>query len=221
MENKKVLVVGASGGIGSKATEVLLEDGYSVVGTFFKHKERADNLQQFGNFVAKYLDLRSVDSVIELQQSLRDEKLYAVVNCAGIARYEGKEVEEDIKIWTETVATNLSGNFYLAKIVYNNIRENGRFVMISSTDAFYGGAITASYAVSKAGANSLIKSLSLLFRGKKIRVNAIAPDWVLTPMIVDNGEDFLQKVAAINPLKRNGLPEDIAKIIYRSSVLKR
>lgn len=85
--------------------------------------------------------------------------------------------------------------------------------MISSTDAYFGGAITASYAASKAGVNSLTKSLSLLFQNKKIRVNSIAPGWVVTPMIEVNGDEFLDKVAEINPLKRNAKPLDVANLV--------
>jgi 3-oxoacyl-[acyl-carrier protein] reductase len=76
-----------------------------------------------------------------------------------------------------------------------------------------GGGITASYAASKAGVNSLTKSLSLLFSSKKIRVNAIAPGWVATRMLKDTGPEFLDKVAGINPLNRIAQPEDIAKLI--------
>ena len=55
--------------------------------------------------------------------------------------------------------------------------------------------------------------LSLLFQDKKIRVNSIAPGWIVTPMIEGNGDEFLKKVAAINPLKRNGKPQDVANLI--------
>jgi len=85
--------------------------------------------------------------------------------------------------------------------------------MISSTDAHFGGAITAAYAASKSGVNSLTKSFSLLFSDKKIRANAIAPGWVMTPMTEPNGKDFLDKVAAINPLKRIASPNDIADLV--------
>lgn len=85
--------------------------------------------------------------------------------------------------------------------------------MISSTDSYYGGSITASYAASKAGVNSLTKSFCLLFKDKKIRVNSIAPGWVSTPMIEGNSKEFYDKLTEINPLNKIALPEDIAKVI--------
>lgn len=63
------------------------------------------------------------------------------------------------------------------------------------------------------GVNSLTKSLSLLFKDKKILVNSVAPGWVLTKMTEGEGEEFLGKVAEMNPLSRIGKPEDIAKVI--------
>ncbi len=127
--------------------------------------------------------------------------------------YECESLEKDIEIWNKTIATNLTSNYLLGKIFFKSLEENGRFIMISSTDAYFGGAITASYAAAKAGINSLTKSFSLLFADKKIRVNSIAPGWVETPMIEVNGGEFIKKVAEINPLKRNAKPQDVANLI--------
>ena len=57
------------------------------------------------------------------------------------------------------------------------------------------------------------KSLSLSMKNKKIRVNSVAPGWVLTPMTEGEGEEFLNKVAALNPLGRIAKPEDVANLI--------
>jgi len=127
----------------------------------------------------------------------KTKDLFAIINCTGIVRFEGSSIEEDFRTWGETIAVNLSGNYYLAKLFFPVLQKNGRFIMISSTDAFFGGPITSSYAVSKAGINSLVKSFCLWMKEKKIRVNALAPGWVETPMTLVNGRDYLNKVAAI------------------------
>ena len=191
-----------------------MDEGCFVIGTFFQHQERLQTLVS-PNFQGKQVDLRNPNSVTELAGSIKDSglSLFAVINCAGICQFEGADIQSDFNILQDTIATNLSGNFYLAKIFYDLISENGRLILISSTDSFYGGDITASYAASKAGVSSLVKSFSILFKEKKIRVNAIAPGWVETPMIAGNGADFLQKVADINPLKRNAQPADVANLI--------
>jgi NAD(P)-dependent dehydrogenase (short-subunit alcohol dehydrogenase family) len=208
---RTVLVIGASGGIGNKVSEVLLAEGYQVYGTFFQRPDNIRNLKSNPNFREFQVDLKSKESVLALKSE--GESLYAIVNCSGIVRFEGKSLEEDFDIWNETIAVNLTGNFLLAKILYDNLSEDGRFIMTGSTDAFFGGSITASYAVSKSGVNSLAMSLSLFMKEKKVRVNALAPGWVETPMALLNGKDYLKKVATINPLQRNAQPLDIAKVV--------
>lgn len=207
----KILVVGASGGIGHKVAETLLDKEFAVTGTHFKNPQRLEDLTS-NNFQSKYLDLQYPNSIKKLFEETEGE-VYAVVNCAGIVEFEDGSLDKDFEIWDKTLATNLSGNYYLAKIFGSKIAEAGRFVMISSTDSLFGGAITASYAASKSGVNSLTKSLSLIFSDKKIRVNTIAPGWVVTPMTQSNGTEFLKKVAKINPLKRNATPEDVANLV--------
>jgi len=210
MDNKIVLVIGSSGGIGSKTTEILLQDGYTVIGTYLKGEVSQISSS---NFSSIQVDLTNVENIKTLFESLKDKKFYAIVNCAGICKYEGQSLDEDFKTWNETIAINLSANFIIAKLFQNNINQDGRFIMISSTDSYYGGSITAAYSASKIGVNSLTKSLSLFFKDKQIRVNAVAPGWVDTPMVAGDGVEFLNKVANINPLKRIAKAEDIAKTI--------
>lgn len=211
-ENKSVIVIGASGGIGNKTAELLLEIGYKVIGTFYKDKPSVENLLDKDNFKSIEVDVRSIQSINNLKNNIESE-IYAIVNCSGIVDFEGENLDKDFEIWDKTIATNLSGNYYLAKIFFNKLIEKGRFIMISSTDSYYGGAVTTAYAASKMGVNSLTKSLSLLFKDKKILVNSVAPGWVLTKMTEGEGEEFLGKVAEMNPLSRIGKPEDIAKVI--------
>lgn len=212
---KTVLVIGANGGIGSQVVRQLLGDGYDIIGTFSHQSNLTEQFKENVNYHSKQLDISDNNSIKQLANELASENtvLYGVVNCSGIVDFEGKDTDIDIKIWKRTLDINLTGNFLLGKYFYPMIAENGRFIMISSTDAYFGGAITAAYAASKSGVNSLTKSFSLLFSDKKIRVNAIAPGWVMTPMTKPNGKDFLDKVAAINPLKRIASPNDIADLV--------
>lgn len=210
---KKVIVIGCSGGIGYKTAVTLLKEGYVVIGTTHKNSKKITKLKENSNFTEVILDISDSAAIKKFCLTLKNENIYALVNCAGIVKYEGGNIDEDFKIWNETLAVNLSSSFFLAKLLINNVSENGRFIMISSTDSYYGGSITASYSASKAGINSLTKSLSLLFKDKKIRVNSIAPGWVSTPMIEGNSEEFYKKLAETNPLNRIAEPEDIARMI--------
>jgi len=213
MKNKNILVIGADGGIGSNVVNQLLSDGFLVIGTYFKSTIQVDKLRDNKNFVSCEVDISNINSVKELGNFVGNKELFAVINCSGVFGYEGESIEKDIKVWNEMIGVNLSGNYYLSKFIGSKICKNGRFVMISSTDSFYGSAISMAYAASKAGINSLTKSLSLLFKDKMIRVNTIAPGWVLTPMTEGIGEGFLNKVAKTNPLKRNAKPIDITNVV--------
>ncbi|MBU1119943.1 SDR family oxidoreductase [Patescibacteria group bacterium] len=208
--NRTVLVIGASGGIGEQVTRQLLEQGYFVIGTYSNH---SISITDADNFKTLKLDLSSLDSIKELFDNLSQTPLYAIVNCAGVCEYENNGIDDDISVWNRAIAVNLTANFVIAKYANHLLEDNGRFIMISSTDAMYGGAITASYAASKAGVNSLTKSLSLLFKDKKISVNSVAPGWVNTRMIAGTGEEFLRQVEDVNPLKRIANPADIANVI--------
>src|SRR5258708_1116794 len=185
---------------------------FFVVGTHYQNPQKVEDLKSHNSFQNQQLDVQDIDSIHKLFKAIEGE-IFAVVNCAGIFESEAESLEKDFEIWEKTIAVNLTGNYYLAKISKEKILENGRFIMISSSDAFYGGAKTASYAASKAGVNSLTKSLSLSFADKKIRVNSVAPGWVVTPMIEANGDEFLDKLAQINPLKRNAKSKDVANVI--------
>lgn len=161
--NKTVIVIGASGGIGKQVARDLIDDGYSVIGTYTNTHIDNTDIQSF------YLDLLSRDSIKSFIEEIRtmDTPIYGIVNCAGIVDYEGESIENDIDIWDKTLAVNLTSNYLLAKYFENSFVDGGRFIMISSTDAVYGGSITASYSASKAGVNSLAKSLCLVFKEKK------------------------------------------------------
>ena len=205
-----MVVIGASCGIGAKVAKLLIKK-YFVVGTYFKHPEKVKLLESNKNFRSAFCDLQDINSIKKLKEGFN--QVFAVINCAGICEFEGKDSDKDVEIWKRTMAVNLTGNYMLGKMFYEKLEESGRFIMMSSTDSYYGGLITTSYAASKNGVNSLTKSFSLLFADKKIRTNYIAPGWVLTPMIESNGTEFLNQVASINPLKRNATSEDVAKLI--------
>ena len=207
--NKTILVIGASGGIGSQVVKDLVSQGYSVIGTYSNSPIENPDMQSIH---LDFLSKESIQNFVDEVKSM-DIHLYGIVNCAGIVEYEDKSIEGDIEVWNKTIAVNLTSNYILARHFKDTIVEKGRFIMISSTDAMYGGSITASYAASKAGINSLAKSLSLLFKDKKISVNAIAPGWVNTRMNDDIGDDFIQQVEDLNPLSRIADPKDISNLI--------
>lgn len=105
--NKKiVLVVGASGGIGNKVAETLLDSGYSVVGTYFLHQEKINNLNKYPTFSCHQLNLQQPDSICQLKDKIEQE-LFAIINCEGICVFENDNLENNISIWDKTIVAKL------------------------------------------------------------------------------------------------------------------
>lgn len=207
----KILIVGASGGIGRVVAKHFLDQGYAVVGTNFKN-----NFQQYlldnSNFAGKRLDLNSAEQIEALGVDLSD--LTSIVNCAGIVEFEAyNDPEENMNIWRRTVGVNTTGSYLLFEKLRGLIKPGGSYIMMSSTDSYYGGKVNTAYAASKSAVNSLTKSLALMYPDSKVRVNAIAPGWVETAMMEASGDDLIEYAKAINPQKRNGQPQDVANLV--------
>ncbi len=208
---KKILVIGASGGIGRVVAKYFIDLGYVVFGTNFKN-DFPDFLKNMDNFKANNLDLAKEDSIAELYHDL--DELEAIVNCAGVIEFEAyNDPSENLKIMERTMSVNFHGSYLVFELLRSKIRENGSYIMMSSTDANFGGRANTAYATSKAGVNSLTKSLALQFQDSMIRVNTIAPGWVETAMMEAGGDKLAEYARSINPLLRNGEPQDVADLV--------
>ena len=159
-------LIGASGGIGYHVAKRLLKH-YSVIGTFFKNKDSLLDLEKETNFTAVSLNVSSTDNLKEFSQNLSQQntELYAIINCSGIVLFEDDRPEFDV--WDKTIDINLTANYKIHKILSKHIMNSGSFIMTSSTDARFGTPSAISYAVSKAGVDSLTKSLALTYQDRK------------------------------------------------------
>ncbi len=203
-------MIGASGGIGCGVAKYFLENSFRVIGTNFK-----DDFQPFllnnPNFIAHRLDVTSLESLKSLSKKIGE--VQAIVNCSGVVDFEAyAEPTKNLDIWNSTIAVNLTGSYLIFEYLNDNIISGGSYVMISSTDSYFGGKVNRAYAVSKAGINSLTKSLSLLVKESGVRVNAIAPGWVETAMMEAGGDELVEYAKQINPLQRNGTPREVAEL---------
>lgn len=204
------MVIGASGGIGKELSSYFLNKGYEVYGTKYEHFF-IEELLNNKSFHPLDLDIRSKEGLLSLKKVL--PSLIAIINCSGIVEFESySEEEENLKIWDRVVDTNLKGSYMAFEYLKDKIIKNGSYLLMSSTDSFFGGKVNTAYAVSKAGINSLTKSLALMFQDSGVRVNAIAPGWVETNMMSAGGDRLIEYAKSINPLKRNGKPEDVTKL---------
>jgi len=210
---KIALVTGATRGIGREIALHLLEQGYFVIGGYVKSIELAKELEQkYPNLKMIQSDFRNRSEVLNFIKELKNYKFDLIVNNAGILIYEDFE-KYNINSWDQVIAVNLEAPLMISQGLINNIKPQGSIINITSTDYLIGAITSLSYAASKAALVSLTKSLALNLANKKIRVNSIAPNWVVTDMGAAAGDVILQESVRLTPAGRNTTAKDIANLV--------
>jgi 3-oxoacyl-[acyl-carrier protein] reductase len=142
-------------------------------------------------------------------------KIDVLVNNAGITRDSMTRKMTDEQ-WNLVLDVNLKGIFNLVRYVGPQMEEigGGSIINISSVVGVFGNIGQANYAATKAGVIGLTKTWAKEFarKGVPVRVNAIAPGYVMTDILKTVPQDLLDKFAALTMLKRLGQPEEIAKV---------
>ncbi len=150
----------------------------------------------------------------------RFDALHHVVNCAGVIR-RGAELEPDV--FADVIDINLTGTMRVCAAARGRLAASkGTIVNTASMLSFFGGGLVPGYAASKGGIAQLTKSLAIAYAGDGIRVNAVAPGWIATPLTSALREDKDREAAimARTPMKRWGKPEEIAAgVLFLASPL--
>ena len=205
---KKVLITGATSGIGY-ATLKELVDKYEVIFTYHHNEEKALEIINKYHIKGYYLDLGNKESIEKLVDSI--DNIDILINNAALCldnSFEDKTYMEFSKV----VNVNLTGTYYLTKLLSKKINNSGNILFISSTngiDTYYIESID--YDASKAGVISLMHNFAKELA--PIRVNAIAPGWVDTEMNASLGEKFKKAEEEKILLKRFASPKEISKVI--------
>jgi 3-oxoacyl-[acyl-carrier protein] reductase len=215
------VVTGAGRGIGRSVAGLLAECGAKVavvdLGEYVSEVE-AEIREQGGEASALLANLTIKDQVENMVEEVveRYGQIDFLVNNAGIFKFGffSHLTEEN---WDETIENNLKGCFLVTHAVlpYMRDRSFGRIVNLSSLFAFDNVGGYSAYNVSKAGINALTVTLSKEEARNNIRVNAVAPGAIDTPMNIPLKDDqtFLDKITSLIPMRRLGKPEEIAKTV--------
>ena len=210
LAGRRAIVVGATSGIGEAIAQALADAGAKVVATGATAAE-VDRLRAAASFDAERieaLDVRDGDAVEALFARLGG--LDVLVNCAGMIR---RDEEHDPRVFSDIVDVNLGGTMRCCAAARAKLAARaGCIVNTASVLSFFGGGRVPGYAASKGGVAQLTKSLAIAYAAEGVRVNAIAPGWVRTPLTAALQADPARDAAIVarTPLGRWAEPADIA-----------
>jgi meso-butanediol dehydrogenase/(S,S)-butanediol dehydrogenase/diacetyl reductase len=216
LENKRVVITGGASGIGFATAVRFLDEGAKVV-VLDRDREAGGKLATELPGLAKFIpcDVSDLDQV----QNAIGEAIQVVggidvlINNAGISvRHAFLDITREE--WEKVLAVNLNGVFWVAQTVARHMLENhgGVILNMGSTNGIMGYENYSDYNASKAGVIELTKSMALEL-APHIRVNAIAPGFILTPMQkAEYTDEMLEEVNRRIPLKRTGTPEEVAAL---------
>ncbi len=217
--NRKVLITGASRGIGKSIARVFAAEKDDL---FLTCKSSIDELNSFAGELEKEYgitvktfkcDAGDYDSVKEMFRDIRDIDI--VVNNAGVA-WIGLLTDMEVEDWKNIMSTNLDSLFYTAKCAVPLMikKHSGRIINISSVWGSAGASCEVAYSASKGGVNSFTKALAKELAPSGIQVNAISCGVIDTDMNRKHltGED-LQELRSEIPMDRLGDPNEVAKLV--------
>lgn len=220
MEGKVALVTGGAQGIGlATAREFGRRGAHAVICDLVdEHAEvGAKALRDEGFAASAYvLDVADRSRCQEVAQRIRREvgQVSMLVNNAGIAGMASMGDAHSARLWDAAMAINLTGSYNVAVACLDDLKAtHGSICNISSVVAFTSGLAQVGYTASKGGVRSLTQAMARELSPFGIRVNAVAPGYVETPMTAPNKERFLQWLEIHCPMKRYGLPDELAKPI--------
>jgi 3-oxoacyl-[acyl-carrier protein] reductase len=217
LQGKRVLVTGASGGIGSACARAFAAEGADVVVHYHRGRDRAEALaSELGDARIAGADLTVEADVERLFAELGKLDVCAAV--AGVWPREDTPVWQlSLERWRETLDANLTASFLTARGFLRGVAEHGHgsLVLVGSTAGIFGEAGHADYAAAK---SALVHGLLLSLKNEVVRVaprarvNAVCPGWTYSPMTRDElDEPVLARVTATMPLRKIAAPEDVAR----------
>lgn len=220
---KTVLITGAAGGVGQATVSRFHEEGWRVVGV--DRKERYAEFPEDGLFIQADIAIPANLEMIYERTSTFLNKLDAVVNNAGY-QISKPLIETTAEEWDVVMASNLRAAFLGVKLGYHLLKADGggAIINVSSVHAVATSANIAAYAASKGGLLALTRAMAIEFAPDNIRVNAVLPGAVDTPMLRAGfrrgrpgelpEEEQFAALARKTVNGRIGLPSEIASVIY-------
>ena len=215
---KKILITGASGGIGSSIVDKFLKNNYEAILTSSSPTTLSKLKEKYGNNHHYYpLDFNNPDenSIILKKISEEHQDLNVIVNNAGI-NDDSLLLRMKTEQWNNVIQANLSSNFTIIKALLPNMIKNklGNIIGISSVVATSGNPGQSNYVAAKSGMIGFYKSIALEVASRNINVNIVSPGFIISPMTDKLNDKQKNVILEKIPMKRFGQSNEIAELVY-------
>ncbi|MBV7529812.1 glucose 1-dehydrogenase [Chitinophaga sp. sic0106] len=216
-QDKTVVVTGGNSGIGYSTAAEFLKKGYRVLITGRKQEAVQKAVQQLGEPAAGFTaDQQSLEDTKELAAYIQNRygKIDVLFINAGVGTFAPFDTVTE-ESFDNTMDINFKGAFFTAQYLLPLINEGGSIIFLSSINAIAGMPNASVYNASKAALNALSRTLARELAPKNIRVNAVNPGPIRTPIFDKAGIDeaTLEQFGSLVPLRRIGEPQEVAQLV--------
>lgn len=221
LEGKIAIVTGGSSGIGEHTAKLFCRQGAKVIVSDIDEEgghrvvSEIENESGEANFIKADIS-KPEDSEKTVKLALEKYgKLDIAVNNAGVSGPQSKIGETEIAEWQKVIEINLNGVFYGMRYQIPAMQKNGKgsIINMSSILGQVGFAMSAGYVAAKHGILGLTKNGALEYAAEGIRINAVGPGFIKTPLIDNNlPEEQQEQLAQLHPIGRLGKPDEVAEL---------
>ena len=217
LENKNIIITGASGGIGNSIVHKLYDNGANILASGTKIEKLEELKKKFQNIEILKFDIsksNEIEDFVENASNKFSGSLDCIVNNAGITK-DNLAIRMNLDEWNKVIEVNLTSTFLLSKFAIKKMLKNksGKIVNITSVVGHTGNLGQTNYTASKAGIVAMSKSLAIEYAKKNININCISPGFIKTAMTEKIDEKFKEIIISKIPSARLGEPEDIANAV--------
>ena len=216
LKNKKVVVTGATGGIGNSIVEKFYSEGAKVLGTGTNEEKLNKIKSDFNGMILKKFDISKHDEIEEFVDMVCEDLEGCpeiLINNAGITK-DNLSLRMSQTDWQKVIDINLTSTFLLCKYFLKRMIKNksGKIINITSVVGHTGNVGQVNYAASKSGIIGMSKSLALEYAKKNININCISPGFIKTNMTDKIDPKFKELILAKIPSNKLGEPADVANV---------
>ncbi|MBI2943755.1 MAG: glucose 1-dehydrogenase [Candidatus Wallbacteria bacterium] len=215
LEGKVAIITGAGAGIGAETAKLFAAEGARVYAWDVRPEPLAALAREAGDAirtaVVDVTDRKGISAAIDAAVA-RDQKIDVLVNNAGITA-DATLLKMEEAAFDRVLSVNLKGTFNCSQAVAQSMSMSGGGVILnaSSIVALYGNFGQTNYAASKSGVIGMTRTMARELARHNIRVNAVAPGFIITEMTAKMPEKVLEMMRDKTPLKRNGTALEVAR----------